>query len=353
MIARWPLPNHQIKLLLLPMRPIKEFFPLLSNVQKVVITMHQKPDGDAMGSTLGLFHFLKQLGHDVKVISPTNWADFLKWMPGADEVLDYEKDKISADKLIEEAGWIFCLDFNVLHRTKTMETSLLNAGCTKILIDHHEQPQTEVFNFGVSNTNKSSTCEMVYDFIIDSGNTDKINLAIATCLYTGLMTDTGSFRFPSTTASVHRAVAFFKDLGLNHSIIHENIYDCNTESRIRFLGNSLTNRIEVFYEFNTALMVIPKSDLIKFKVKTGETEGLVNYMLSIIGIKFAAIAIDRDEERKWSFRSKGDFDVNIFARKHFNGGGHKNAAGGNTKDSLQETTEKFKAILLDYERALN
>ncbi|HEY0298491.1 MAG TPA: bifunctional oligoribonuclease/PAP phosphatase NrnA [Arachidicoccus sp.] len=334
------------------MNPIEFFFPLLRNQSKVVITMHQKPDGDAMGSTLALYHFLKQFGHDVTVISPTNWANFLDWMPGVKDVLNYEKETGVSDKLIAEAGLIFCLDFNVLHRTKTMETSLLNASATKLLIDHHEQPQTEVFEYGISLTHKSSTCEMVYDFIVNSGNRDKINLDIAACLYTGLMTDTGSFRFPNTTASVHLAIAYFKEIGLDHSTIHQNIYDSNTENKLHLIGNSILNRMEVLYDYNTSLMVVPKSDLLKYYAKTGDTEGLVQYLLSISGMKFGALVIDRDEERKWSFRSKGSFDVNQFARNHFNGGGHKNAAGGNTKDSLEDTVKKFKSVLLDYKHAL-
>ena len=315
--------------------------------------MHQKPDGDAMGSALALYHLLFKLGHKVQVIAPTNWAAFLDWMPGVDLVWDYEKSKLESEACIKAAEWLFCLDFNVLYRTKNMETVLTEAGATKILIDHHEQPQVEAFDFGISNTAKSSTCEMIYDFIKESGHHDKIDPEMASCIYTGLMTDTGSFRFPSTTASVHLAIADLKELGLDHSQVHEYIYDSNSEERLRFLGNALLKRMEVLYEFNTAIMVIPKSDLLSFHTKTGDTEGLVNFLLSLEGIRFAAIVIDRDEERKWSFRSKGDFDVNQFARKHFNGGGHKNASGGNSPDSLSDTVKKFKTVLLDYKSALN
>lgn len=335
------------------MRPIQDYYPHLCNKQNIVITMHQKPDGDAMGSTLGLYHFLLNLGHNVSVISPTNWAAFLDWMPGASAVLDYEKDKAAADKLIDNANTIFCLDFNVMYRTKSMEQPLMDATCTKILIDHHRQPQEEVFTYGISNIYKSSTCEMVYDFIIESGYASLLDRNIATCLYTGIMTDTGSFRFPSTTASVHLAVAHFKELGIDHTAIHENVFDSFLENRLKFLGNSLMNRMEVLYEYNTAIMVIPKSDLVKFNTKTGDTEGFVNYLLSIDGIRFAALVTDRTEERKWSFRSKGNFDVNNFARMHFSGGGHKNAAGGSTYDSLETTVQKFKEILPGYQNELS
>ena len=334
------------------MQSIQSFFPKLADTRKVVITTHQKPDGDAMGSSLGLYHFLSQLGHSVTVISPTNWAAFLKWMPGCNEVVDFELSKDVATKIIQEAELLFCLDFNVLHRTKNMEPLLANLTCTKVLIDHHQQPQEDYFDYGVSNTAKSSTCEMVYDFIVASGLDDKINEQVAQCLYTGVMTDTGSFRFPSTTADVHLMVSHLKRTGFNHTLVHENIYDSSLENRLRFIGHALLNKLEVFYEYNTAFMAITKNELLRFHVRTGDTEGLVNYLLSIQGIKFGAIVIDRDEERKWSFRSKGDFDVNTFARQHFEGGGHFNAAGGRSSDSLDNTVRKFIDVLKQYELQL-
>lgn len=303
--------------------------------------MHQKPDADAMGSTLALAHFLKQFGHTVTVISPTNWASFLSWMPGTKEVLDFEAPNDKAAKAIAAAEWIFCLDFNTLSRTKRMEEKLAAASAERILIDHHREPQTEVFTYGISDTGKSSTAEMVFDFIVDSGHEDKITKEVAECIYAGVMTDTGSFRFPSTTASVHALVATLKEKGLEHSHIHEELYDNFLENRFRFFGNVLLNRMEIFYEYNTALISIPQQDLIKFDVKTGDTEGLVNFPLSIKGIKLAAIIIDRGEERKSSFRSKGGFDVNTFARNYFNGGGHFNAAGGANKEPLEEVVAKF------------
>lgn len=335
------------------MESINQLFSQLKTPRKVVITMHQKPDGDAMGSTLGLYHFLLQFGHMVTVISPTNWAGFLNWMPGCQEVVDYERNVSSANKLIEEAEWIFCLDFNTLNRTKHMEAILLSSGAERILIDHHQQPQTEVFAYGVSDTTKSSTAEMVFDFIVGAGYKDKINKNIAECIYTGVMTDTGSFRFPSTTANVHRLIATLKENGLEHGLVHEAIYDNFSENRLRFIGNVLLNRMEVFYEYNSALIAIPAADLVKYDIKTGDTEGLVNYPLSIEGIKLAAIVIDRGEERKCSFRSKGAVDVNTFARKYFNGGGHFNAAGGQSKDSLEQVVLAFKTALSENKELLS
>jgi bifunctional oligoribonuclease and PAP phosphatase NrnA len=327
------------------MQPVNNIFPLLSTPKKVVITMHQKPDGDAMGSTLGLYHFLVQFGHEVKVISPTNWAAFINWMPGCDMVLDYERQTDLSNELIFAADWIFCLDFNTLSRAKNMEASLDAALGQRILIDHHREPQEEKFAFGNSDITKSSTCEMVYDLIMTSGNEAKINNNVAQCLYAGVMTDTGSFRFPSTTSSVHTMVANLKRLGLEHSPIHEALFDNGSEARLRFIGNVLLNRMEIFYEYNTALIAVPQSDLIKFEIKTGDTEGLVNYPLGIEGIKLAAIIIDRGEERKCSFRSKGEFDVNTFARTYFNGGGHFNAAGGATTDTLEKAVLDFKKAM--------
>ncbi len=327
------------------MQPVNKIFELLSQPKNIVITTHQKPDGDAMGSSLGLYHFLIQFGHSITVISPTNWADFLSWMPGTKKVLDYERQTAVADKVIESADWIFCLDFNTLIRTKRMEEKLSNSKSALILIDHHQEPQAEKFAYGISDTGKSSTCEMVYDFITASEHSDKINVDVAECLYAGVMTDTGSFRFPSTTASVHTMVAQLKQTGFDHSKIHEHLFDNFLENRFRFFGNVLLNRMEVFYEYNTALIAIPQQDLIKYNITTGDTEGLVNFPLSIKGIKLAAIIIDRGEERKSSFRSKGNFDVNTFARKYFNGGGHFNAAGGQSREPLEEVMAKFIAAI--------
>jgi phosphoesterase RecJ-like protein len=334
------------------MQPIEEIFPLLETPKRIVITMHQKPDADAMGSSLGLFHFLIEWGHQVTVISPTNWPSFLNWMPGCDRVMDYERDTQKADGIIDEAEMVFCLDFNVLSRTKKMEPKLAASGAIKVLIDHHQQPQSEYFDFGVSDTRKSSTSEMVYDFWMSSGHSEKIDLPAAECIYAGIMTDTGSFRFPSTSASVHRLIAHLMENGLVHSPVHEAIYDNFSENRFRFIGNVLLNRMELFYEYNAALIAIPQADLVKYEIKTGDTEGLVNYPLSIEGIKLAAIIIDRGEERKCSFRSKGTFDVNAFARKYFDGGGHVNAAGGQSKEPLETVVKRFKEAMAENKNEL-
>jgi bifunctional oligoribonuclease and PAP phosphatase NrnA len=323
------------------MKPIQEIYPLLATPRNVVITTHQKPDADAMGSSLALYHLLVSLGHTVTVISPTNWAKWLDWMPGTSQVIDYELHTDKAEAVLKQAEWAFCLDFNVLIRVKHLAPSLRAGNFTRILIDHHQQPEAGAFAYGISDTGKSSTSEMVYDFIVGAGYGDRITKEIAECLYAGVMADTGSFRFPSSSAHVHRMVADLKERGLQHTLVHENVYDNFYENRLRFIGHILLHRMDIFYEYNTALIAISKKDLLRYEIKTGDTEGLVNFPLSIQGIKMAALVIDRDEERKWSFRSKGDFDVNTFARTYFEGGGHYNASGGRSSDSLEITVKHF------------
>jgi bifunctional oligoribonuclease and PAP phosphatase NrnA len=324
------------------MKPVNEAYSLLVNQPgKTGIIMHQKPDADAMGSTLGLAQFLQQLGHETLVVSPTNWAHYLNWMPGADNVVDYDKNPAKIEGLLAECSLIFCLDFNHFGRTRKMQPFLTALPVTKILIDHHQEPQVEMFAYGTSNTGKSSTCEMVYDLIVNMGMAEKITPEIAQCLYAGVMTDTGSFRFPSTTASVHAMVSQLMQTGFNHAAVHDELFDNYYENRLRFIGHVLSNCMEVFYEYNTVLISIPYTDLVKYDIKTGDTEGVVNLPQSISGIKLVTIIIDRGDEIKLSFRSKGNVDVNTFARTYFNGGGHFHASGGNSRVSLADTVKHF------------
>lgn len=261
-------------------------------------------------------------------------------MPGANDVIDYESSMDRAIQALEGIDLLFCLDFNALYRTKNLAPHLEKLDCTKVLIDHHLEPQPS-FDYGVSDTKASSTAQLVYETIYKLGDEQYINLEIAECIYAGTVTDTGSFRFASTSAAVHRMVADLMERGLKHEVIHQAIYDNFLENRLRFLGHSLLNRMEVFYEYNTAMLAIPYSDLKRFDLQTGDTEGLVNFLLSIQGIKMAALIIDRNSEVKLSFRSKGNFDVNTFARKYFDGGGHFNASGGRSTDSLEKTVDRF------------
>ncbi len=226
-----------------------------------------------------------------------------------------------------------------------MASMLERLKCIKILIDHHEQPQIDSFDYGISVVPKSSTCELIFEFIQESGNDSLIDKYIAQCLYAGTMADTGSFRFPVTTPSVHKMIGRLLETGFDHSMVHEAVYDNYLENRLRFLGHVLSNRLEVLYEYNTAIIAISKADILRFNIRTGDTEGLVNYPLSIKGIKLAALIIDRDEERKWSFRSKGSFDCNQFARAYFEGGGHKNASGGRSLLTVEQNVSAFKQAL--------
>jgi phosphoesterase RecJ-like protein len=327
------------------MRPIQDLYPLLAEPRNIAVTMHQKPDADAMGSSLALALFLRQLGHTVTVISPTNWAKWLNWMPGCNGVIDFETNRAKVETILDGVQWLFCLDFNIFHRAKHLAMKLKDMNSTKILIDHHQEPDAPSFDYGNSDCTKSSTSEMVYDFITGSGHGDKITAAIAECIYAGVVADTGSFRFPSATSKVHELVADLKTRGFDHSKVHENLFDNFLENKLRFTGHVLLHRMEILYEYNTALVAVSKNDLLKYYIKTGDTEGLVNLPQTIQGIKLVGLVIDRDEERKWSFRSKGDFDCNTFARKYFEGGGHFNASGGRSSDSLERTIQKFKEAL--------
>lgn len=328
------------------MRPIQDAFPLLQTPKKIFITTHHKPDGDAIGSMLGLYHYLVKKGHTVTAASPSDIPDFLMWMPGTETVINYEENKTGALEALTGSDIIFCLDFNDYSRTKHLEEALNAATQPKILIDHHLFPK-EYWDYGVSIPEKSSTCEMVYDFINLCCDNALIDTDIAACLYAGVMTDTGSFRFPITTASVHEMIADLKHKGLDHSRIHEEVYDSWSTGRMRFVGYVLMEKMEIFPKYSAGLISLSRKDLQLFNVHSGDTEGLVNYPLSIAGIRFATLITERGDEVKMSFRSKGDFDVSEFARTYFNGGGHFNASGGRTKTSFIETIANFKKILSD------
>lgn len=326
------------------MRPIQEALPLLETPKNIFIICHTKPDGDAAGSTLGLKHYLDLKGHTTSLIVPSELPDFLHFLPGANTVIDATASMSKALAALAAADLIFCLDFNNFSRTKVMEQPLAAATQPKILIDHHMFP-ADVWDYGMSEPEKSSTCEMVYDFINLCGDNELINLDIAQCLYTGMMTDSGSFRFSATTGSLHRAVADFLDRGLDHTVIHQHVYDSWSERRMRFVGYSLIEKMEIFPQYKTGVITISRKDLKLFGLSVGDTEGLVNYPLSISGVQFAVLISERSDEVKLSLRSKGDFDVNAVARTYFNGGGHFNASGGSSKASLEETLAYFKEIL--------
>ena len=332
---------------------IQDLKQLLSSPKNIVIVPHKNPDGDAMGSSLGLFHYLNKLNHDVQIIAPNDYPSFLKWLPGDNDVITYESSAKESSALIENADIIFTLDFNALHRTGDMEAVLSSSEAIKIMIDHHQQPG-DYAQYMYSDVLMCSTCQMIYHFLemLDGSNT--IDQDIATCLYTGIMTDTGSFRFRSTSSTTHRVIADLIDKGADNTQIHNNIYDTNSYARLQLLGCALNN-LKIVPELRTAYISLSQKELNKFDFKKGDTEGFVNYCLSLEDIVFAMIFIEHQKENiiKISLRSKGDFNVNKFAREHFNGGGHTNASGGRSELSLNKTIEKFIAILPSYKKDLN
>ena len=326
---------------------------ILETPISIVIVPHKNPDGDAIGSTLALYHFLKSKGHQAVVIAPNDYPEFLKWMPGQETVLNYETDTITADTIIREAELVFTLDFNHLSRTGNMEASLHKVTAPIVMIDHHQQPDTYAA-YTYSDTTMSSTCEMVYHFFEQIKAIDDIDEKIATCLYTGIMTDTGSFKYRSTTSVTHKVVSSLIEKGADNTLIHDQIYDTNNYSRLQLLGIALTN-LKVLPEYRTAYITLSQKELNSANFSKGDTEGFVNYGLSLDGIIFAAIFIENEGEKiiKISLRSKGDFSVNEYARKYFEGGGHRNAAGGRSIASLSHTVEKFLATLPEYKIALH
>jgi len=318
---------------------------LLSTPKKIAIIPHRSPDGDAMGSTLAMYHFLLKLNHDAVVIAPNEFPDFLSWMPGSEKVLVFEKDRENTTKILQESDLIFVLDFNALHRTGEMEHVLNKLKAPFIMIDHHQSPDAFAA-VTYSDTAFGSTCEMIYNFISYLGKKQLIDKTIATCIYTGILTDSGSFRFPKTTGTTHRIIADLIDLGAENTKIPSLLFDNNSYESLQLLGRALQN-MKVFPENKTAYITLSQNELDEFNYVKGDTEGIVNYGLTIKGIHFAAIFIEHKDENiiKISFRSQGDFDVNQFAREHFNGGGHINAAGGKSHTSMKETVAKFEKLI--------
>jgi phosphoesterase RecJ-like protein len=318
---------------------------LLSTPKKIAIIPHRGPDGDAMGSTLALYHFLLKNNHYPTVISPNDFPDFLAWMPGSETVKIYEKDKEACTKILEESELVFTLDFNALHRVGEMEQVLEKLTAPFIMIDHHQKPDDYATHI-YSDVAFGSTCEMVYNFISFLDKKQDLDKTIATCIYTGILTDSGSFRFPKTTGTTHRIIAELIDLGVENTLIPTLLFDNSSYNRLQLLGRALQN-MKVMIDHKTSYTSLTQEELNSFDYVKGDTEGIVNYGLSIKGIVFTAIFIENKEEGiiKISFRSQGNFDVNQFARDYFQGGGHSNAAGGKSEVSMEETLHKFESLV--------
>jgi phosphoesterase RecJ-like protein len=318
----------------------------LSSPKKIFITTHVKPDADALGSSLGLANYLIKKGHRVTVVTPTDYPYFLTWMKGNEDVLDFSKPSHKPQALakLEEAEMIFCLDFSVLSRVNELGEIIRKSDAFVINIDHHQEPE-DFADFRYWSTKAAATCELVYELIVELGDKSLIDKDIADCLYAGIMTDTGGFRHPNTTKNVHLVVAELLEKGADSSQIANLIYDSNSVNRLKFIGFAITRRLVVREDLHTAYFVISKKDLKKYQSQTGDTEGLVNYALSLDGIKLAALFSEREDGIKISFRSSSDVAVNKFAASHFNGGGHKNASGGKSALSLKETVERFESLV--------
>ena len=336
--------RFQVKLI----APIKI---LLREEKKIVITTHHRPGGDASGSSLGLYNYLIQKNHNVHVIVPSDYPSFLKWMPNNDAVINYEKDAVKSNQLIADADLVFCLDFNWIKRIDKMEAPVRDSKGIKILIDHHLEPEN-AFDHSYSFPDACSTSELIYEFINALEDKSLINKSVAECLYAGIMTDTASFRFASMKAETHRTVAKLMEAGAVNYKIHELVYDTNTEDRLRMLGHCLKDKLVVLPAFNTAYISLSTEELDYYHFESGDTEGIVNYALSINKIILAAFFSQKDGEVRISFRSKDDFPANELAKKYFEGGGHKNAAGGRSLLSLDDTLKKFLEILPEYKTLL-
>ncbi|MBW6491544.1 MAG: bifunctional oligoribonuclease/PAP phosphatase NrnA [Lentimicrobium sp.] len=320
---------------------------MLTNQNKILITTHYNPDGDALGSSFALCRYLKNKGYQVSVLVPNEYPGFLAWMPGNKDVIVYSKNSETADILIDEADLIFCLDYNAIQRVNLFTEKLEKSSAIKVLVDHHLQPEPQ-FDFVFSVINTSSTSELIYDLINAMGDKHLIDKEIANCLYVGIMTDTGSFSFACNHPHTYEVVAELVRIGVDTEQVHRLVYDTYSEHRMRLLGYCLSEKLQVMHNFSSAYIWLTKEDMKRFNVQSGDTEGIVNYALSIKGISFAAFFTEKRDRIRISFRSKGDFSVNTFAREHFNGGGHRNAAGGDSFMNMQETLKTFEMLLPNY-----
>lgn len=326
---------------------------LFKTYKKVVIVSHVNPDGDAIGSSLALYLYLKKLGSDVHVIVPNDYPSFLSWMPYIQDVLIYDKNVDEANKIMSEAELFCYLDFNTQSRTGVMHNDLCRYNSTtKILIDHHIGADTSQFVACFSETEISSTSEMIAEFIKYQGFDNYLDDNIATNIIVGMITDTGTF----SHSIFKNTFSIFGDIlsstTVNYKKIHQNIYNTSTENRLRLLGFLINDRMTILEDYNTAIIYASKSDLERFNYQVGDTEGVVNYPLTIGNIKMSVLFTEKQDVIRLSLRSKDDFSVNDMSRKHFNGGGHLNAAGGTLYCSLEEAIEKFKSVLPEYKEAL-
>jgi len=338
------------------MKNLPAFKALLDTPRDVVVVTHFKPDADALGSSLGLAGFLSKKRHRVTVVTPSDYPSFLAWMPGNDKVVALAKDNAkafeTAKQAMSKAEIIFCLDFSNLKRTEDLADTIKSAKGTKVLVDHHLEPEGFA-DFEQWDVNSASTAGLIFRLIKELGEDHLIDEDIANCLYAGLMTDTGGFRHSNTTHAEFQIASELVGRGANPSQVAKLIYDNNSLERLRLTGYVLEQKLQILPEYRTAYMVLSADELKRFGSQTGDTEGLVNYGLSISNIRLSVLLYERKTEIKYSFRSLGDFSVNEMARKHFEGGGHKNASGGTFNGSLADALKKFLDLLPEYKSKLN
>jgi phosphoesterase RecJ-like protein len=330
-----------------PSFDLSHFKDILANKPEIVVTTHINPDGDAIGSLLAIYQYYKKLGYTITAITPNEYPEFLQWMPGNNEVIDYSRNKKKANLIIARAGLIFQLDYNDIGRCGDMKEPLSQSAAPKVMIDHHPDPHL-TNEFILSNTEVSSTSELIFEFISNLPGFEIMDQEIAECIYTGIMTDTGCFNFNSSRPRTFEIVSRLLQFGIRKDKIYQQVYDNFSEKRMRLLGYCLNEKMQVFPEYSTAIISLSLEDQDRFKFETGDSEGFVNYPLSIKGICFSALFTERKDRVKISFRSQGTFAVNAFSDKNFSGGGHRNAAGGESDLPLQETIEKFINLLPSY-----
>jgi phosphoesterase RecJ-like protein len=317
----------------------------------IFITTHHKPDADALGSSLALYHLLKKLGHQPTVVTPTDYPAFLNWMPGERTVVNFEANQPKAKAILDKAEIVFCLDFNDVARLNEMGNHILASHKPLVLIDHHREPK-EIADYTYWTLDTSSTCELIYWLMEDCGWMHLMDRDIGSCLYAGIMTDTGSFRYTCTSSRTHAIVAKLMEAGVDSSAIHDLVFDNFSIDRYRMMGYVLYEKLEIIPEYRTALVYLSQEELLRFNVQTGDTEGFVNFGLGVENIVFSVLIVDRTKVVKMSFRSKGHFPCHQVASKYFNGGGHLNASGGSSNKTLDETVKDFRRILPEFKELL-
>jgi len=318
----------------------------IQGAKNIVLTCHYNPDGDAIGSCLGLQHILKDQGKAVSVIVPNDFPGFLRWMPGAKKIVINKQNPEKAIDLIHHADLIICLDFNQVSRLDTLQGLIKNTSAKSIMIDHHLEPEAFT-DLMLSNPKASSTGEMVFEFSAALWGKKAIDYNAAICLYVAIMTDTGSFQYSCTTDKVHSIVADLLKTGISPNEIYDQVFNQFSENRMKLFGFCLAERMEILPHLHLGIINLSQEDLRKFKNRKGDTEGIVNLPLQIKGIRMAVLVTERESEVKLSFRSKGIIDVSSFARKYFNGGGHYNAAGGSSSESLSSTISTLKKNIIE------